>query len=105
MLTLEDGPFPAGAKKLRDTNNYRLRSGDYRLVYSIDGTVQLVDPLHRPPPRRLPDPQVGPRVPPSEAWMRPMVLKPAGLKSAITIVPPGLATRSISPTTRTGARM
>lgn len=41
MLLLENDPFPPGAKKLRDTNTFRLRSGDYRIVYSIDGSAQL----------------------------------------------------------------
>lgn len=34
--SLTDNPFPSGAKKLAGTNNaYRVRSGDYRMIYEI----------------------------------------------------------------------
>jgi mRNA interferase RelE/StbE len=36
-------PRPRSSKKLRDTDNvYRIRSGSYRVVYSIDDDVLLV---------------------------------------------------------------
>jgi len=34
MQALADNPLPAGCKKLRD-NVYRVRAGDYRLVYEV----------------------------------------------------------------------
>ncbi len=36
ILSLEKDPRPFGAKKLRETEYFRIRSGDYRVVYSID---------------------------------------------------------------------
>jgi mRNA interferase RelE/StbE len=35
-------PRPAGCKKLRGTELWRLRLGRYRVVYSIDDTARLV---------------------------------------------------------------
>ncbi len=36
ILTLEDNPRPRGVKKLSGREEYRLRVGDYRLLYTID---------------------------------------------------------------------
>ena len=37
-------PRPPGCKKLRGgTNEWRIRVGDYRIVYEIDDTVRTVD--------------------------------------------------------------
>jgi mRNA interferase RelE/StbE len=36
ILSLEKDPRPFGSKKLRETDYYRIRSGDYRIVYSVD---------------------------------------------------------------------
>lgn len=50
ILSLEKNPRPYGSKKLRDTSYYRLRAGDYRIVYAIDDRKQLVkilDIAHR----------------------------------------------------------
>lgn len=36
ILSLEDNPRPRGAKKLSGREEYRLRIGDYRVLYTID---------------------------------------------------------------------
>ena len=37
METLYDGPFPFGYKKLAGGSNaYRIRVGDYRILYEVD---------------------------------------------------------------------
>ncbi len=42
ILSLEKEPRPFGSKKLRETDYYRLRSGDHRIVYSIDDKSRVV---------------------------------------------------------------
>jgi len=42
ILSLEENPRPFGAKKLRETEYFRIRSGDYRVVYSIDDNRRIV---------------------------------------------------------------
>ncbi len=47
---LSDNPRPAGAKKLSAQERYRVRQGDYRIVYSIqdaEHTVWVVKVGHR----------------------------------------------------------
>ena len=51
MLTriekLMDNPRPRGATKLRGRKNlWRIRVGDYRVVYSIDAEAELIDITH-----------------------------------------------------------
>lgn len=36
LLALEENPRPAGVKKLQGQESYRLRVGDYRVLYTID---------------------------------------------------------------------
>ena len=36
LLALEENPRPAGSKKLQGQEGYRLRVGDYRVLYTID---------------------------------------------------------------------
>jgi len=36
ILSLEDNPRPRGVKKLSVREEYRLRLGDYRVLYTID---------------------------------------------------------------------
>jgi len=36
LLTLEDNPFPRGCKKLRNRDGWRIRVGDYRVLYLAD---------------------------------------------------------------------
>ena len=42
---LEINPRPAGCKKLKgnDETLYRIRTGDYRIIYSIDDEILIVD--------------------------------------------------------------
>ena len=43
ILALIDNPRPAGCKKLRGyTNQWRIRVGDWRVVYIIDDAAKLV---------------------------------------------------------------
>lgn len=42
ILGLEENPRPHGVKKLRGESAYRIRVGDYRVVYTIDDNVVLV---------------------------------------------------------------
>jgi mRNA interferase RelE/StbE len=42
ILSLEIEPRPSGSKKLKETAYYRVRSGDFRIVYSIDDKARLV---------------------------------------------------------------
>ncbi len=40
---LADEPRPPGVEKLTDTRNgYRIRSGDYRIVYTVDDAIPIV---------------------------------------------------------------
>lgn len=42
LLTLEENPRPPGVRKLQAHKGYRLRVGDYRVLYTIDDGTQLV---------------------------------------------------------------
>ena len=39
---LESNPRPPGAKKLAGVEGYRIRKGDYRILYTIDDSKHLV---------------------------------------------------------------
>ena len=39
---LQDNPRPPGAKKLSGADGYRVRSGDYRILYTIDDGAKRV---------------------------------------------------------------
>lgn len=44
LIKLAEDPRPAGCKKLKGTGNiYRIRVGDYRIVYAVDDIVRIVD--------------------------------------------------------------
>jgi len=51
ILSLKEDPFPyTQAKKLRGGDKYRLRVGDYRVVYSVDEdqkTITIYRVRHR----------------------------------------------------------
>ena len=50
ILSLEENPRPRGVKKLSVREEYRLRVGDYRILYVIDHgnhTVTIVAVGHR----------------------------------------------------------
>ena len=36
MLALENNPFPAGCKKLKNRDGFRIRVGDYRVLFFAD---------------------------------------------------------------------
>jgi mRNA interferase RelE/StbE len=42
ILSLEENPRPFGSKKLRETEYFRVRAGDYRIVYSVDDENRIV---------------------------------------------------------------
>ena len=43
IQTLADEPRPSGVKKLSNRNFYRLRSGNYRIVYSIKDLLLVIE--------------------------------------------------------------
>lgn len=43
ITALATNPRPNGCTKLTATNAYRVRVGDYRIVYTIDDTIKIVD--------------------------------------------------------------
>ena len=45
ILSLEDNPRPRGANKLSGREEYRLRVGDYRVLYTIDDKGCMVTVL------------------------------------------------------------
>ena len=47
---LGENPRPPATKKLQDSNYYRVRVGDYRIIYSIDDgqlIIQIIQAIHR----------------------------------------------------------
>ncbi len=42
MLLLEDNPRPIGCKKLKGRDAYRIREGDYRIIYEIEDKILRV---------------------------------------------------------------
>ena len=42
ILALADDPRPHGSKKLAGGGEYRIRQGEYRVVYTIDDAARLV---------------------------------------------------------------
>ena len=42
LLGLEGNPRPFGVKKLRGQAGYRLRVGDYRILFTIDDSARIV---------------------------------------------------------------
>lgn len=43
LVALEGEPRPTGASKLEGSDGYRIRMGDYRIVYLIDDSAQVVE--------------------------------------------------------------
>ena len=44
LKSLEENPWPAGCKKLKGYKDlWRIRAGDYRLIYAIEDIIMLVD--------------------------------------------------------------
>ncbi len=42
---LQSEPRPSGCKKLRGSSNYRIRVGDFRVIYSVNDKDKIVDIL------------------------------------------------------------
>ena len=42
MLALQNNPFPSGCKKLRNRDGFRIRVGDYRVLYFADTKAKLI---------------------------------------------------------------
>jgi len=50
LISLRDNPHPSGAKKLLGREGYRIRVGDYRILYVInekERKVEVVSIAHR----------------------------------------------------------
>jgi mRNA interferase RelE/StbE len=44
LKSLEENPRPAGCKKLKGYKNlWRIRLGDYRIIYVIEDVIMLID--------------------------------------------------------------
>jgi mRNA interferase RelE/StbE len=43
IYNLADDPRPAGCKKLKGRDGYRIREGDYRIIYNIFDQMLLID--------------------------------------------------------------
>jgi mRNA interferase RelE/StbE len=46
ILALADEPRPAGCVKLKGREDWRIRVGDYRIVYGIDDEQRIVEVLN-----------------------------------------------------------
>jgi mRNA interferase RelE/StbE len=46
VAALADEPRPAGCKKLVGREGWRIRSGDYRVIYEIDDAEDKITVLH-----------------------------------------------------------
>ena len=40
---LKYNPFPINSKKLKNDLGYRLRIGDYRILYTVDNVIQIIE--------------------------------------------------------------
>jgi mRNA interferase RelE/StbE len=50
LLSLKENPFPRNSKKLRGREGYRIRVGDYRILYLIDEpdkNIEVISVAHR----------------------------------------------------------
>lgn len=45
LLALRDNPRPPGCKKLKDRDGWRVRAGNYRIIYDIDDARRIVTVL------------------------------------------------------------
>lgn len=43
---LAENPRPPGCKKLVGRNGWRIRVGDYRIIYEIDDSGQMITVMH-----------------------------------------------------------
>ncbi len=42
FIALRDNPYPPGCAKLAGTDSYRIRVGDYRIIYFPDTTNKVI---------------------------------------------------------------
>lgn len=42
ILRLEDNPRPSGCRKLRDLEGWRIRVGNWRVIYQVDDGIRVV---------------------------------------------------------------
>jgi mRNA interferase RelE/StbE len=42
ILALEENPFPHGCKKLKNRDGFRIRIGDYRVLYFADAKLKQI---------------------------------------------------------------
>lgn len=42
ILALESNPFPSGCKKLKNRDGFRIRVGDYRVLYLADTKLKQI---------------------------------------------------------------
>ncbi|NJK46070.1 MAG: type II toxin-antitoxin system RelE/ParE family toxin [Pleurocapsa sp. SU_196_0] len=42
LQALAQNPFPVGSKKLKNRDGYRVRVGDYRIIYEVDTKGRLI---------------------------------------------------------------
>jgi len=42
LRAMIDDPFPSGFKKLKGSDGYRVRIGDYRVLYRVDRVTRIV---------------------------------------------------------------
>ena len=50
LKQLEENPFPQNSKKLKERNGYRVRLGDYRIIYEINletNKIMVLRAAHR----------------------------------------------------------
>ena len=50
LISLKENPFPRNFKKLRGREGYRIRVGDYRILYLIDQSdrsIEVISVAHR----------------------------------------------------------
>ena len=43
LVSLKENPFPRGIKKLHGSFGYRIRVGDYRILYAVDENEKKVE--------------------------------------------------------------
>jgi len=43
LVALKENPLPKGVKKLQGREGYRMRVGDYRILYEIDETEKEIE--------------------------------------------------------------
>jgi mRNA interferase RelE/StbE len=46
ILSLSNKPRPTGCKKLKDRDGWRIRAGNYRIIYEIDDKEKSILILH-----------------------------------------------------------